>query len=236
MILSSNRIDPRCHVGETHGVYTLVDVLEEKDKYGHYIYKGICNECGYEKYAHYGDFNSMNHVTTICNHIDVDGKYIRYVSWNNKRIRKIFFGMKNRCYNENDESYQWYGFKGVRICDEWINNPKLFEDWSIKNGYDDNLTIDRKDENKDYCPENCRWIPLEENSKYKSTTCLINVDGEVHTGREWSKVLGLGTNRINTYIRQYGIDNTIKFIKKFKNNPNLKPKQPQSYYDLYMSS
>ena len=64
-------IDPRCHVGETHGIYTLVDVLDEKDKYGHWIYKGICNVCGREKCSHYGDFSGPKSMTTVCTHIGI---------------------------------------------------------------------------------------------------------------------------------------------------------------------
>lgn len=88
---------------------------------------------------------------------------------------------------------------------------------------------------KNYCPGNCRWIPLIDNSKYKSSTSLINVDGEVHTGREWASLLGFGVNQINKYIREYGLDNTIEFIQRRLNNPELKPKAKQSYYDLYMT-
>jgi hypothetical protein len=143
--------------------------------------------------------------------------------------------MKDRCYNSNDKSYRWYGAKGIQIYDEWIENPKSFEDWAVENGYDDSLTIDRINENKDYCPENCRWVTLEDNSKYKSSTSLISVDGETHTGRDWAQVLGLGVNTINMYVRKYGLYNTIEFIRRYKKNPTLKPKlKNQSYYSLYM--
>ena len=230
----SRSIDPRCHVGETHGIYTLVDVLEEKDRHGHYIYKGICNECGFVKFSHYGGFSGSTSVTNICNHIDVDGTYMKYVKWENSRIGGIFSGMKCRCYNENDKDYRWYGGKGIRICNEWINNPKLFENWSLENGYTDNMTIDRKDESKDYCPENCQWIEASQNSKYKSTTSLIECNGEVHTGRDWAEILGLGTNIINNYVRKYGVENTVIFMQRFMENPIPKTHSGKSYYNLYM--
>lgn len=232
----SNNFDPKCHVGETHGVYTIVDVLDEKDKYGHYIYKGICNECGRVKFSHYGDFSGSKSMATTCNHLDANGNYITQTKWGNKRIGKIFAGMKRRCYDTDDKSYKWYGGKGIKICKEWLNSPKLFEEWSLTNGYADNLTIDRFNEDKDYSPDNCRWITGEDNAKYKSTTSLIEVDGEVHTGQDWSRALGFSQNIINTYIRKYGLENTTEFIKKYKNNPKLKPKRNQSYYDLYMNN
>ena len=229
-------IDPRCHVGETHGIYTLVDVLYEKDKYGHWIYKGVCNVCGYERFATHGQFAGPSQIAKICTHVGANGQYVTPTKWTNQRIGSIFGGMKIRCYNRNDKSYKWYGQKGIKICDEWVNNPKLFEDWAMANGYSDELTIDRIDENKDYSPDNCRWITLQDNAKYKSTTSLIEVDGEVHSGKDWAKILGLGQNRINTDVREYGLENTIEFIKRYQNNPTLKPNNKQSYYDVYMNN
>lgn len=231
----SNEFDPRCHIGETHGIYTLVDVLDEKDKYGHYIYKGVCNECGYEKFTHYGAFSGKSHIAIKCNHVGANDEYIVRANWTNRRIGNIFKGMKSRCYNENDDDYKNYGAKGIGICDEWLNDPLEFEKWSLNNGYSNDLTIDRMDWDDNYCPENCRWVTLEDNSRYKSTTSLIEVDNEVHTGKEWSSVLGFGANTINKYIREHGVENVIEFIHRFKNDPTLKPRHKQSYYDLYMN-
>ena len=84
--------------------------------------------------------------------------------WNNKRIEKIFKNMIQRCYNKNNKDYKWYGGKGIVICDEWRNNPKSFEEWAMDSGYDDTLTIDRIDEDKNYYPDNCRWILGSQNS------------------------------------------------------------------------
>lgn len=120
--------------------------------------------------------------------------------------------MIERCYKKSNESYRLYGAKGIRICDEWLNNPSLFEEWALSNGYEENLTIDRIDSSKNYCPENCRWITREENSRWKSTTRHIDVNGTVHSGREWASILNLNTNVINIYINKYGEKLAQKFI------------------------
>ena len=225
------------HVGETYGIYTLIEFLNEKDKYGHYLYKGKCKICGYETVRPFSHFSAPSAITNNCKHLDRNGNYYNFnkYNWSNERIGSIFNVIKDRCYNKNNKSYKWYGEKGIKICKEWIDNPKLFEIWALLNGYEDNLTIDRIDENKDYCPENCRWISNSDNAKYKSTTSLIEVDGETHTGKDWAKILGFGPNLINNYIRKYGLENTIEFIKRYRVNPILKPKGNQSYYDLYMA-
>lgn len=82
-----------------------------------------------------------------------------------ERIRRIFYGMKQRCYNSNIDNHKYWNGKGITICNEWLNNPMEFYNWSMENGYKDNLTIDRIDSNKNYCPENCQWITRNENSK-----------------------------------------------------------------------
>lgn len=225
------------HVGETYGIYTLIEFLNEKDKYGHYLYKGKCKICGYETVRPFSHFSAPSAITNNCKHLDRNGNYYNFnkYNWSNERIGSIFNGIKDRCYNKNNKSYKWYGEKGIKIYKEWIDNPKLFEIWALSNGYEDNLTIDRIDENKDYCPENCRWISNSDNAKYKSTTFLIEVNGETHTGKDWARILGFGVNLINNYIRKYGLENTIEFIKRYQANPILEPKGNQSYYDLYMA-
>lgn len=221
-------------IGTRIGIFDVIYECNYKSNDGHKVYHVKCCECGYETDMRKSDAKRAH----ICAHLDINGNFKNFnlYTWENQRIKNIFKGMKSRCYDSNDKAYRWYGAKGIKICDEWMNNPKTFELWAVRNGYDDNLTIDRKDETKDYCPENCRWITANDNSKYKSTTRLIEVDGEAHTGREWADVLNVGTNIINKYIREYGEENTKEFIKKFLENPGEKPKiKTQSYYDLYMN-
>lgn len=133
--------------------------------------------------------------------------------WDSTRLRHIFKDMKNRCLNNKCKDYRWYGGKGIKVCQEWVDDPQLFNDWAIQNGYNENLTIDRIDENKDYCPENCRWISFEDNSKYKSTTNVIEINGIKDSGRGWSKRLGHGVNYINKMIRNKGLDYALDYIK-----------------------
>ena len=141
--------------------------------------------------------------------------------------------MKSRCYNPNEKDYKYYGKKGVRICEEWLKNPASFEEWALSNGYKDNLTIDRIDANKDYCPENCRWISLMDNAKYKTSTKMLWVDGESHTGREWAKILKLGPNTINTMRRNNSIDKVMEFIRRRKQDITKNRTNNQSWFEVY---
>ena len=75
--------------------------------------------------------------------------------------------MKQRCYNPNSIGYKYYGAKGVSVCDEWKNDFLNFYNWAIKNGYSDNLTIDRINPFGNYEPSNCRWATYKEQANNK---------------------------------------------------------------------
>ena len=109
----------------------------------------------------------------------------------NARLHRIWSMMKSRCYNKNFWAYKWYGEKGVIICDEWLNNFNCFYDWALKNGYQENLTIDRIDYNGNYCPENCRWITQNEQMKNMSNRVYITYKGETLMLIEWARKLNI---------------------------------------------
>lgn len=220
-------------IGTRIGIYDVLYKCDKKTNDGHRLYHVKCSVCGFET-----DMPKRHiHGPKICRHMSITGRYIHNgtYKWKHKRIEHIFRGMKERCYNPNDKSYRWYGAKGIKICDEWLDNPLSFEEWSLANGYKDNLSIDRKNENKNYCPENCRWITFNDNSKYKSTTRNIKVNDISHTGIDWSRKLGLSQNLINRYVVRYGENKTKEFInKRLSTLPIPRYSNGPTYFDLYM--
>lgn len=228
--MKESRFDPRCHIGETHGIYTIIEILNEKDKYGHYIYVAECKECGYKKYSHYGGIASASKKTNTCKHLELSS-----TKCNNHRINKIFDDMKRRCYRKQNKDYRWYGEKGIKVCDEWLNNPKSFEQWALQNGYKDDLTIDRIEEDKDYSPDNCRWVPLEENARRAGKVNWITIDNETLTGRQWAEKMGLGVLTIDKYIKKYGLEKTRELIVAMtKQSPSTKyRKSKQTWFSVY---
>lgn len=106
------------------------------------------------------------------------------------RLYRCWVNMKSRCYNKNVRSYRDYGAKGITVCDEWhdFNN---FSKWARSNGYSDDLTIERKDPNRGYSPDNCEWITLGENSK------------RAHQRQCWGKNLNTGEYVEFTCIRDF---------------------------------
>lgn len=88
------------------------------------------------------------------------------------RLFNIWRGMKNRCSNPNFIGWRYYGGKGIRVCDAWVDDFAAFREWSLANGYSDSLTIDRVKGDQDYGPGNCRWATRSEQNKNRARPSL----------------------------------------------------------------
>lgn len=132
------------------------------------------------------------------------------------RLYSIWRHMKHRCTNINDKDYNYYGGKGIKACKDW-DNYENFRDWAVSSGYDDTLTIDRINPNKDYEPNNCRWITSSENSArvvHTKSARFLDVDGELKNETQWAKEIGVVQQTIHAWIKKYGENGAIEKIKE----------------------
>lgn len=153
--------------------------------------------------------NLCNGNTKSCGCLNVELNGMRTHSLSNTRLYTMFCGVKARCYNPNNISYKWYGEKDVRICEEWLQDFKKFYDWSIQNGYDETLprgaqTLDRKDTNGDYSPDNCRWITIQQQQRNKENNVTYELNGEKHLLCEWAEILGVDYGFLKSRVGDYG--------------------------------
>lgn len=218
------------YVNTDVGIYHVESVCENRALDGHKLYHVRCRFCEFESDMKLFDIKCPQ----TCRHKSITGRIINFRPlWENHKLKHIFDGMIDRCYNKESKTFHWYGEKGVTICDEWLDNPKSFEQWAMSNGYTDGLTIDRKESNGNYCPENCRWITLEENSRKAGRVNWITVRGETLTGRQWAQRFGFNINLINKYVRLYGIDKVIELITAMLDeHPSTKHRK---YHELWFS-
>lgn len=109
------------------------------------------------------------------------------------RLFKIWGGMIERCYREKHPHYKSYGGRGIAVCDEWQGEQGFyrFSEWATANGYADNLTIDRINNDGNYEPNNCRWITIKEQMSNKRTNHWVNVNGERLTITQCSEQYGI---------------------------------------------
>lgn len=137
------------------------------------------------------------------------------------RLYSIWLGMKKRCFNKNSRAYKWYGSKGIIVCDSWKNRFINFYEWSIKNGYSDDLTIDRIDSNGNYEPSNCRWIPWSDQNNNKTTSKILRYQGENISAIDLSRKYNICyTTLIGRLKRGWSVKSAIetKVDKRFKNS------------------
>lgn len=82
-----------------------------------------------------------------------------------EKLFKVWDSIKRRCYLPTTKGYHNYGGRGIKMTLKWKNNYEAFREWSLNNGYDEGLTIERVNNNKGYCPTNCKYVPRSEQAK-----------------------------------------------------------------------
>lgn len=112
------------------------------------------------------------------------------------RLYKIWQGIKKRCYNKNDKRFHRYGGRGITVCDEWKNDFITFQEWALNNGYADNLSIDRIDNNGNYEPNNCKWSTNKEQANNTGECIKITIGNTTKTITEWSEVFNVDSKVI----------------------------------------
>lgn len=115
-------------------------------------------------------------------------------------IYKIYCGMKQRCYNRNHKEYWLYGERGITISNEWLGKYGAikFIIWSLENGWEEGLTIDRMDNDRGYSPDNCRWTDEATQSRNRRNVTLYEYNGKYMT------------------LNQIAIENNIDSSKLYK--------------------
>lgn len=120
------------------------------------------------------------------------------------RLYRIWAGIKTRTTNKNRACYANYGGRGIDVCTEWKNDFAAFEAWALENGYAENLTIDRIDNNKGYSPDNCRWATRAEQTQNRRSdnakpVLCIELNKVFRTAKEAANAVGCGrTNIVET--------------------------------------
>jgi hypothetical protein len=123
--------------------------------------------------------------------------------------------MIKRCHGSSTgQNFARYKGRGITVCDEWRNSFVTFRDWSLANGFDKSLQIDRIDNDKGYSPDNCRWVTQKENSRNKERTIWLEIDGKSITMSELVEVTGIHRNTLqNRYYKGDRGETLIRPVK-----------------------
>jgi hypothetical protein len=109
----------------------------------------------------------------------------------NTRLFNIWQGIKIRCFVKTEKVYEQYGLRGITMCEEWKNNFMSFYNWAINNGYSDDLSIDRIDNNGNYEPSNCRWASAKEQNRNTRNNVNITYLGKTQCISAWAEEFGI---------------------------------------------
>ena len=118
------------------------------------------------------------------------------------RLHNEWLSMKARCYNKNNKRYNRYGERGIEVCQEWLDSFEAFRDWALANGYQDDLTLDRRDNDGSYNPDNCRWVTLKEQQNNRSTNYVVEYNGRKQTVTQWAEELGMSYRCLYSRLRR----------------------------------
>lgn len=169
----------------------------------------VCEcECGNEKLVRSDGLKAGNTQSCGClkkeqdklnlttHHRHMESKTRLYHEWQH---------IKYRCNNSNSGSYDRYGGRGIKICDEWNGSYESFRNWALNNGYSDDLTIDRIDVNGDYEPNNCQWITLPEQMNNRTTTIWVTHENKTQNLTQWADELGFNRGTLNSRYSRDGM-------------------------------
>lgn len=168
----------------------LVTGYAGKDKGNHS--KWLCRcDCGREKIITGYNLKSGAIKSCGCLRREIAGNLNKTHDGSNSRLYSIYRNMISRTENPKASAYDVYGGRGISICQEWRNDFAAFQKWALANGYRDDLSIDRIENDKGYFPDNCRWIKMNAQFNNRRNNLLLTYKGETKTVAEWARHLAI---------------------------------------------
>lgn len=175
-------------IGKKYGRLVVIAIADTKSKV-------VCKcDCGNEVTVSIGKLKNGHTKSCGC----LQKEKVRLIGKSNKkhgmahsRLYNIWHSMKQRCLYEGHIEANRYSERGITICEEWKNSFEAFRDWSLANGYQDDLSIDRIDNDNGYCPENCRWTDCKTQANNRSSNVVIGYNGKFQNIECWSIETGI---------------------------------------------
>lgn len=183
-------------IGKKYNRLTILEYIGRAED-GHALVKCLC-ECGNIRINTIKDVTNGYVKSCGCLQKEITKKRVEIDGRIKEKLYTTYASMKAHCYNEKNNNYKNYGKRGIKICDEWLEDYSNFRSWALSNGYKDELSIDRIDVNGNYEPNNCRWATREEQNNNKRNTIYLTYNGETHNITEWAKIIGINRKVISS--------------------------------------
>jgi len=188
--------------GQRFGLLVAIEIDQSFNKTGHYRgNKWVCRcDCGKIKSCLITNLRRGLSTSCGCNR---KGKHMTH-GLRHSRSYNSWHSMIRRCENKDAAYYHRYGGRGISVCERWHSFELFYEDMGER---PEGTSLDRKDNNKGYYKENCRWGTEAEQRSNTSRSRRIDYMGEVKTITEWSKITGINVKTIEGRIKRgWGVD------------------------------
>lgn len=206
----NKRIPIREIPDKTFGDWYVLKLLNEKtrNKWPERLALCICTKCGFERKISAHTVAKGN--ATNCNNCSV--KWSR--SQLEKKLARRLNSMKDRCCNPNSSNYPNYGGRGISICERWLENTQNFIDDMIE-GFSPELSLDRIDNNGNYCKENCRWVNMEIQCNNRRISRTPEERERIRLAQEAS------AERTRQYIESFRVDGVLCTAEEIAGRLNI---------------
>jgi len=180
--------------GKKFGLLTVIDFSHKKD--GNYYWNCIC-DCGKSCTSKATRLNRGQKKS--CGHLQGNKGVGKTHGMRHTKIYRVWQNMKRRCLNTSAINYPIYGGRGISICDRWLECfENFYED--MKDGHNDNLSLERIDVNGNYCKENCKWVTMAEQCKNKRNTAYITYKGVTKRAFDWAEIIGANPKSLSRRV------------------------------------
>lgn len=171
--------------------------------------KWLCKcDCGNEKIIRGNNLKRGLTKSCGCYNKETTSNRFKTHGLTKTRLYRIWHHIKERCYNSNNNAYKNYGGRGIKMCNEWLSNFVNFYNWAISNGYNDDLTIDRINNNSNYEPKNCHWVNRTYQTRNRRNTIKFTFENESKTLQEWAGIKNIKYHTL--YQRVYKLNWSIE--------------------------
>lgn len=180
--------------------------------------KWLCEcKCGTRKVVNGATLRNGTSKSCGCMRTELLIERVRTHGKRKTRLYRIWAQMIQRTTNKNQKDYDYYGERGIAVCKEWRESFDTFEQWAKENGYAENLTIDRKDNNKGYEPGNCHWVTMKEQSRNTRRTHYLTYNGQTKPLTDWADEMQIPRFVLDTRINKLGWSVEKALTTKVKN-------------------
>lgn len=200
--------------GQKFGRLTVLYRLHNHHK-KHTYWLCVC-ECGNLVEVYGNSLKNGNTKSCGCLHKETISSLNCTHHKSNVKLYKVWNAMKQRCHNKNNKRYKDYGGRGIAVCSEWKDDFMSFYNWALSNGYKDNLTIDRINNNGNYEPNNCRLVDKKQQARNRRSNITYTINGETKCIADWCNILGLKQKTVYQRIHYYNwtIRHALELDKK----------------------